>query len=69
MNNMFKKYKQLTIHLLLFLSTLATTTLAGADWTGQYQLDGWDYIWSGLNFSGQVTFLGSKRVKQIIFPI
>jgi len=59
---MLKKYKQPAIHILLFITTFATTTLAGADWTGQYQLNGWDYIWSGLNFS--ITFLAILTIHE-----
>jgi len=53
---MLKKYKQTFIHILLFILTFITTTLAGAEWTGMYRLDPWDFILSGLNYS--ITFLG-----------
>lgn len=49
-------FKQLSIHILLFILTLITTTLAGAEWTGLYGLESWDFILSGLNYS--ITFLG-----------
>ncbi|WP_018343016.1 site-2 protease family protein [Cytophaga aurantiaca] len=59
---MLKKYKQLLIHIFLFLLTFATTTLAGADWKGEYANSMWDYIWSGLNFS--ITFLGVLTIHE-----
>lgn len=49
-------YKQYSLHLLLFLLTIITTTLAGAEWAGLYSPDSWDFVWSGLNYS--LTFLG-----------
>ena len=59
---MLKKYKQPLIHILLFLITFATTTLAGADWKGAHFESDWDYIWSGLNFS--ITFLGILTIHE-----
>lgn len=56
-------YKQAAIHILLFVLTLATTTLAGAEWTGKYYLTGWDFVWSGLNFS--CTFLGILTIHEM----
>ncbi|MGN6645103.1 MAG: site-2 protease family protein [Cytophaga sp.] len=53
---MLKKYKQLSIHILLFILTLATTTLAGAQWTGAPAKTEWDFVLSGLYYS--ITFLG-----------
>jgi Zn-dependent protease len=59
---MLKKYKQLFIHIILFILTLITTTLAGAEWRGQYQLQGWDYVWSGLQYAG--AFLGILTIHE-----
>lgn len=59
---MLKKYKQPLIHIVLFLITFATTTLAGADWKGAHFESDWDYIWSGLNFS--ITFLGILTIHE-----
>ena len=56
------RYKQPAIHIVLFLLTLTTTTLAGAESRAQYYLDGWDYIFSGLNFS--ITFLGVLTIHE-----
>jgi membrane-associated protease RseP (regulator of RpoE activity) len=59
---MLKKYKQPLIHIVLFLVTFATTTLAGADWRGVHFNSIWDYVFSGLNFS--VTFLGILTIHE-----
>lgn len=59
---MLKKYKQPLIHCFLFLITFATTTLAGAEWKGQYFSSPWDLVWSGLNFS--ITFLGILTIHE-----
>jgi membrane-associated protease RseP (regulator of RpoE activity) len=59
---MFKKYKQISIHILLFLVTLTTTTFAGADWKGIQVETFWDYVASGLNFS--ITFLSILTIHE-----
>jgi len=59
---MLKKYKQPLIHILLFLTTFATTTLAGAYWKGEQVDSNWEYILSGLIFS--ITFLGILTIHE-----
>lgn len=48
--------KKISLHLFLFILTLITSTLAGAEWTGLHSLDLWDFLLSGLNYS--LTFIG-----------
>jgi len=59
---MLKKYKQLFIHIALFLLTLITTTLSGADWIGLQNVKGWDIILSGLKYS--IPFLGILTIHE-----
>lgn len=59
---MLKKYKQIAIHILLFLITLATTTFAGSDWKGIQATTFWEYALSGLEFS--ITFLGVLTIHE-----
>jgi membrane-associated protease RseP (regulator of RpoE activity) len=56
-------YKQYILHTALFLLTLVTTTLAGAEWTGKHYLNGWDFVWSGLDYS--ITFLGILTIHEM----
>jgi membrane-associated protease RseP (regulator of RpoE activity) len=59
---MLKKYRQPLIHILLFLITFATTTLAGADWKSDYYDSYGERILSGLNFS--ITFLAILTIHE-----
>jgi len=35
----------------LFVATVLSTTYCGAQWLGDASLDGWNFFWSGLNYS------------------
>jgi len=59
---MLKKYKQILIHVSLFVITLITTTLSGAEWTAKYGSEGWDYVLNGLWYS--IPFIGILTVHE-----
>lgn len=46
----------------LFLLTLVSTTYCGAEWLGDATLKGWDFFWSGLNYS--IPFLSILTVHE-----
>jgi membrane-associated protease RseP (regulator of RpoE activity) len=54
--------KTLLLQLFLFIATFITTTLAGAYWTGFHDLSGWDFFWSGLDYS--IPFLSILTVHE-----
>jgi len=59
MNNTNRTY---LLQALLFILTLITTTLSGAFWIGYADLSGWDFFWSGLDYS--LAFLGILSIHE-----